>query len=193
MNVVLSGPETRQLLAAILPSHPFAKRDRALVVFALHTGLRVSELSGLNIGHVAHLGQARLRLFLPPELGKGGRARILHLNAIAQKCVRVLLSFNAERGFSTAPDQPLFQNRFHRRLSVRDIQRLVKALREVAGLDVPATPHALRHTFATQLVEVTQNVRVAQQALGHKRLNTTEVYTHPSPALMAASFSALVR
>lgn len=139
MNVVLNGPETRQLLAAIQPGHPFAQRDRALVVFALHTGLRVSELSGLLVDHVAQGNQVRDTLYLTADLGKGGRARLVPLNETAQKCVRVLLRFNAARGFSTAPDQPLFQNRFHRRLSVRDMQRLVKGLRETAGLKVPAT------------------------------------------------------
>lgn len=193
MNVVLTGAETRQLLAAVPSGHPFAQRDRALLVFALHTGLRVSELSGLNVSHVAHGGQARLRLFLPSELGKGGRARIIPLNTTAQKCVRVLLQFNAARGFSTAPGAPLFVNRFHRRLHVRAIQRLVQSLRMQAGLDVPATPHALRHTFATQVMESTQNLRVVQALLGHKRLNTTEVYTHPTPALMASSLAMLVK
>lgn len=153
MNVVLNGPEARQLLAAIRPGHPFAKRDRALVVFDLHTGLRVSELSGLDVRHVAVGNQVRQTLHLPAELGKGGRARLIPLNETAQKCIRVLLRFNAERGFSTAPEAPLFQNRFHRRLTVRDIQRLVKALREAAGLDVPATPHSLRHTLGTQLMQ----------------------------------------
>ncbi len=191
MNVVLSGPETRQLLAAIPPGHPFAQRNRALVVFALHTGLRVSELSGLTVQHVALGNQVRQTLHLPAELGKGGRARLIPLNETAQKCVRVLLSFNTERGFSTAPDQPLFQNRFHRPLSVRDMQRLVKALRESAGLDVPATPHSLRHTFGTQLMEATNNLRVTQAALGHKRLGTTQIYTHPSRELMARSLAAL--
>lgn len=191
MQVVLNGPETRQLLAAIKPGHPFAQRDRALIVFALHTGLRVSELSGLQVQHVALGDQVRDTLHLPSDLGKGGRARLVPLNETAQKCVRVLLRFNAERGFSTAPDQPLFQNRFHRQLSVRDMQRLVKALRETAGLDVPATPHTLRHTFATRVMEATNNLRVTQAALGHKRLSTTQIYTHPTRELMASSLAAI--
>lgn len=189
MNVVLTTEEARQLVGAC--SGPFAQRDRALLVFALHTGLRVSELSGLHVDLVANLGQPRQTLHLPAELGKGGRARLIPLNDTAQKCIRVLLRFNDQHGFSTAPDRPLFQNRHHGRLSVRAIQRLVQALRQVAGLDVQATPHSLRHTFGTRLMEATQNLRVTQAALGHKKLSTTTIYTHPTRELMAASLAAL--
>lgn len=193
MNVVLTAEEARQLVGAVDPGQPFAQRDRALLVFALHTGLRVSELSGLDVRYVVDRGEPRQTLHLPAELGKGGRARLIPLNDTARKCVRVLLGFNAARGFGVAPECPLFVNRFHRRLSVRDIQRLVKALREAAGLDVPATPHSLRHTFGTRLMEATNNLRVCQAVLGHARLSTTEIYTHPSRELVAASVARLAR
>jgi site-specific recombinase XerD len=102
-----------------------------------------------------------------------------------------LLAFNARRGFSVAPEAPLFVNRYYRRMSVRAVQHLVADLRTAAGLDVPATPHSLRHSFASRLAERCGNLRVVQQALGHKRLGTVEIYTHPTREELEAALARL--
>ena len=97
---------------------------------------------------------------------------------MARSTVRNLLAFNARRGFSTAPGAPLFVTRRHERVSL--VQRLIVTLRERAGLDVPVTPHGLRHRFATTICQTTGTLRIDQKLLGHRRLTTVEVDTHPT-------------
>ncbi len=179
-HLTLSDREIRQLLGAIRLPSPFGGRDHAMLTLVLHTGLRVSELVGLDVHHVLVQGQPRQTLWLPADLGKGGKARAIPLNATARSAIFSLLGFLKKRGFSVAPEAPLLQNRFHRRLSGRDIQRLVKLLREAAGLDVPATPHTLRHAFASKVAQSHGNLRSLQQILGHNRLSSSQVYLHPT-------------
>lgn len=176
----LHPDEARQLLAAVDLRDPFGSRDRAMLVLCLHTGLRVSELVGLDVHHVALEGCPRAALYVPPALGKGGRGRTIPLNQTARQAIADLLAFNRRRGFSTAPDRPLLVTRKHERLTARAVQRLVKMLREKAGLDVPATPHSLRHTFASTVLSCNSNLRVVQLLLGHQRLATVEIYSHPT-------------
>jgi site-specific recombinase XerD len=187
---VLHPREIRQLLAAVNLRAPFGVRDHSLVLLALHTGLRCRELVGLNVGHVAHLGRPRRALHLPGTLAKGGRERTVPLNATARGAVARLLAFNASRGFSVAPEAPLFVNRFHRRMSVRAVQHLVEDLRQAAGLDVPATPHSLRHSMASRLAACS-NLRVVQKVLGHRTLRTVEIYTHPTREELEAAMARL--
>ena len=185
MMRIPSHSETRRLLAAIDPRDPFAERDQVMLILAMNTGLRVSELVGLDIGHVAHQGVPRQALHLPRSITKGERERTIPLNEPARQAIQVLLAFNRKRGFSVAPDAPVFVTRKHQRVSVRLVQRLVQHLREVAGLDVPLTPHTLRHGFATDIMHATGNLRVVQQLLGHRRLATVEIYAHVSRELCA--------
>jgi site-specific recombinase XerD len=174
--IVLTTEEARRLVAAVDLSHPFGRRDRAMLVLAFHTGLRVSELASLDAADVANGDVPRETLFVRAEIGKGGKSRVIPLNDIARKAVASLLLFNQARGFSVEPKAPLLVTRKHTRLSVRSIQRIVEELRTKAHLDVPATPHSMRHTFASHIAKRTGNVRVVQQLLGHARLNTAEIY-----------------
>lgn len=178
MPRILNRDEIRRLLETLQPRSPFGARDLAMLLLCLHTGLRVSELVGLDVAHVAGADGPRQALDLPAGIAKGGRGRIIPLNAVARDAVAELLDFNRRRGFSVAPDAPLLVNRFHRRLSDRDVQRLMKALREKADLDVQATPHTLRHTFASQVARKHGNLRAVQALLGHRRLGTVQIYTH---------------
>jgi len=136
-------------------------------------------------------GLARAELELPARLGKGKKSRVIPLNKRARLAVLQLLEFNRLRGFATVPDAPLFVNRKHRRLSVRAVQYLMAELRQKAGLDVRATPHSLRHYCASQLVRETGNVRIAQKILGHVRLNTSALYTHPSRSEVAEAMECI--
>lgn len=168
-----------RLLSAINLRSPFGLRDHRMILLALHTGLRVSELSGLDVAHVlAADGQPRQFLDLPSSLAKGHKARVIPLNEAARRCVADIVSFNRSRGLPVLPGSPLLQNRSHSRLSVRAIQRLVQDYREAADLDLRVTPHSLRHRFASQLLRH-GNTREVQLLLGHTRLATTERYTHP--------------
>lgn len=179
MNV-LHPSEMRQLVAAVDIRDPFGPRDRALLIFDFHTGLRVSELCALDVRHVAADGVPRQTLHVPSEIGKGRRERIVPLNEVARGAISEILELNRRRGFSVAPDAPLLVTKKHQRMTVRAVQRLVQGLREKAQLDVPATPHTLRHGFATHVLSCNSNLRVLQQLLGHKRMATVERYTHPS-------------
>ena len=150
----ISRSEIRRLLNAVdLKKNPFGKRDYLLILFLYNTGLRVGEGSGVITHLVAKDGEPRQYLHLPAALCKGSRGRVVPLNAVAQECIRKLLKFNQDHGFSTAPTAPLFQNRVHGPLSVRSIQLLIEKYREATELDVPVkgiicglllTPSAIR-------------------------------------------------
>lgn len=178
----LSKSEMRQLVGVINLKSPFGVRDYLLVMWMYHTGVRVGECSGLVVTHVADgNGVPRERLHLPAMICKGPRGRVIPLNSAAQLIIEKVLAFNRSRGFSTAPAAPLFQNRCHGPLSVRSIQKLIKGYREAADLDVPATPHTLRHTHASALVSAGASLPAVQKLLGHRHLSSTAVYSHVSP------------
>ena len=179
---VLTSSEIRLILGIIPTRSPFGVRDRAMLILLLHTGLRVSEICGLTVRDVLQWSSPRRMLDLPAHLGKGGSPRLIPLNTTAREAVATLVHFNHSRGFSTAPEAPLLVNRRGKALPIRTFQHLVQCYREAAQLSDRITPHAFRHTMATELVGATGNLRVAQAVLGHRRVNTTQVYTHPSPA-----------
>ena len=193
MAVPLVAAEFRQLLQALDIRSPFGPRDYFMLVFVHHTGLRISELVGLNVERVAYRGQPRPTLTVPRSLGKGGKARRVPLNPVAQKAVSKLLEFNRKRGFSVEPSAPLLVNRYHERVTVRSVQRFMVALRQKAGLDIPASIHSIRHLFATQLTKACGNPRITQEVLGHHRLQTLELYTHPAHEDLADAVSLMAR
>ena len=187
----LSKAELRQILSVIDLSSPFGRRDFLLILFLFHTGLRVGECSGVITHLVALNGRPRQYLHLPAAICKGSRGRVVPLNRVAQACIQKILAFNASRGFSTAPAAPLFQNRVHGPLSVRSIQLLVAGYRELAGLDVRATPHTFRHSHASHLIGAGVPTVHVQKVLGHRHLSSTQVYCHLSKEQLLASARAL--
>ncbi len=189
--IALSKPEVRQVLDVIDLESPFGRRDYLLLLFLYHTGLRVGECSGLIMKLVVNDGQVRQYLHLPASVCKGSRGRVVPLNAVAQACISKMIAFNTERGFSTAPAAPLFQNKCHGPLSVRSIQQLVASYRELAGLDVRATPHTFRHSHASQLVAAGVPTVHIQKVLGHRHLSSTQVYCHLSKEQLLESARAL--
>lgn len=186
---ILEPSATRQLLAAIPPRSPFGVRDHAVIRLFAQTGLRVGELVGLNVGHVYH-GLPFDQVDLPAAICKGRRSRILPLNPAARQAVQDLVDFLKMRGFQSNPDSPLLQDRRHRRLPVREVQRLVQVHRQAAGLPVRATPHTFRHSFASHLANHV-SLRIVQQLLGHRFLASTEVYLHNQPDQLAAAVATL--
>ena len=187
---ILQPQATRQMLAATRPRSPFGIRDHALIRLFAQTGLRVSEMVGLDVGHVFHAGAARHQLDLPAAACKGHRSRVIPLNDSARQAIHDLVDFLVMRGFQTQPDSPLLQDRRHRRLPVREVQRLVQAHRQAAGLDIRATPHSFRHGFATQLASKV-SLRIVQQLLGHRFLASTETYLHSQPNQLAQAVATL--
>lgn len=148
----------------------------------------MGECSGLVTHLVYSQGQAREWLHLSASICKGPRGRVVPLNRLARVCVEKQIQFNRERGFSVAPAAPLFQHRKQGPLSVRSIQKLIKGYREKADLDLRATPHNTHlgwvpgHSGATGLVDSGASIVSVQKILGHRRLASTQIYTHTSRA-----------
>lgn len=182
--------DTRRLLAVIPPRSPFGARDHALIRLFAQTGLRVGEMTGLDLVHVYGQSGPRQWLDLPAAICKGGHSRRIPLNDAARQAVQDLVDFLQMRGFQTLPHSPLLQDRRHRRLPVREVQRLVQVYRQVAGLDLRVTPHSFRHGFASQLATCV-SLRVVQQLLGHRFLGSTEVYLHTQPVQLARAVATL--
>lgn len=187
----ISQSELEALLGAVNLRSGFGPRDHAMIRLLVNTGLRLAEMVGLNVSHVACQGQPRQVLYLPGELAKGGRARTIPLNQGARQAVSELLAFLAARGFSSEPEAPLLVVRQHRRISLRLVQQIVQELRQKANLATPVTAHSCRHFFASQLLERTQDLCSVSRLLGHSRIQTTMRYLHSSPERLAAVVEAL--
>ncbi|NOT35191.1 MAG: tyrosine-type recombinase/integrase [Candidatus Eisenbacteria bacterium] len=167
----LPSEELGRALDAIGGADPVSRRDRALLEIAYSSGLRLAELVGLNRGDVD------TRAALLRVRGKGRRERIVPIGASALSALDVYLRM-AGRGAATREDEAVFLNTRSMRVSGRTVQRVVaKRLGSVAaGLGV--TPHALRHSFASHLLDRGADLRAIQELLGHRSLASTQVYTH---------------
>jgi integrase/recombinase XerD len=183
--------EIRTLLDTIDLRAPMGPRDYFLIVFDYHTGLRVSELVSLNVSQVAEQGVPRHELFLPAAVTKNRQSRIVPLNELARKAISKLLAFNQARGVSVLPDAPLFQTKHHQRLTARTVQWMMADLRAKAGLDVPVTPHSLRHACLKTVLERSHDIRAVQKIGGQKRLSSVEVYTEPDREQVARAAATL--
>lgn len=159
---------------------PAGLRDRALLELAYSSGLRLSELVGLNRGDVdRQSGLLRVR-------GKGRRERVVPAGQLALAALDRYLAAGARGG--ERADQPVFVNARHLRLSGRTVQRVVRRrLGEVAG-GIGVTPHALRHSFASHLLDNGADLRAIQELLGHRSLTSTQVYTHVSGSRLRKAY-----
>jgi len=156
-----------QLLESV--DGPFQERDRCILTLFLNCGLRISELIGLNVTDVRG---DQLRV-----LGKGNKERILYLN---DACIQSIQDYLAVRDTMQPIDQrALFLSRRRTRISKAAVEKLVKKHLLKAGLDASQySPHKLRHTAATLMLQNGVDVRTLQEVLGHEHLNTTQIYTH---------------
>ena len=187
----LTYKELRRLLAAVDLRAPLGPRDYFLIVFRLQyrpTGQRTGRCrrrpGGLAGRAPREHSGAGLRRQVPGQ-------PLIPLNSLARKAVSKLLLFNRARGFSVEPAAPLFQTKRHTRMPVRTMQYVLEQLRYKAGLDFQVTPKTLRHTFASGIAENTGNLRIVQKLLGHKRLETAAIYTHPRRDEMARAVETL--
>lgn len=152
-------------------------RDRALMEVLYATGMRVSELCSLRVQDYNEEGM-EMRV-----TGKGGKERVVLLNQSANAWLRKYLHEfwpKLAGGRLPQPDSPLFVSRQATRLSSRSVHRVVLKYAKKARINKPITPHTLRHTFATHLLEGGADLRVVQDLLGHTTINTTQIYTHVS-------------
>ncbi len=173
----LTTAEIGKLLSSPDPSDVLGVRDRAILETMYSAGLRVSEVVGLNDGDLDFAeGTARVR-------GKGRRERWAPLGKFA---VEALNNYKPQRTLSHKEPQdrkaPVFVNRFGTRLSVRSVGRLLEKYILLTGLNSRTSPHSLRHSFATHLLDRGADIRSVQELLGHKSLVTTQIYTHLSTA-----------
>jgi len=179
----LSSDEIQKLLDAPPASSRSGLRDRAILEVFYSAGLRVSELVAANDGDVdLPSGVMRVR-------GKGRRERIAPLGSYASEAIE---KWRAVRELAEdipqGRDAPLFTNRFGRRLTTRSVGRMIEKYLAAAGLDQRTTPHTLRHSFATHLLDRGADIRSVQELLGHKSLVTTQIYTHVSTANLRAAY-----
>jgi len=153
-------------------------RDRAILETLFSTGLRVSELVALNLEDI-NLKSGEFTV-----LGKGGKARIVYLSDSAKNWLRRYLSTRRDEFkplFIRYSGKSMDENDADGeslRLTTRSIQRMVKKYVKRSGLAVDATPHTLRHTFATDLLSEGADLRSVQELLGHSDVSTTQIYTH---------------
>jgi len=193
MPAHLSEAEMSALLDAPAGDTGLSRRDRAILELFYASGLRLSELAGLDMDDV-DVGSKRVRV-----LGKGGKERLLPFNATAAKTIREYLIDRAalvERvrqvGHVARTAQtrlrhgrerePLFVNFRGTRLTTRSIDRIVRKYVAVSGTRMGISPHALRHSFATHLLQRGADIRAIQELLGHASVSTTQRYTHVNAA-----------
>ena len=174
---LLSAPDDTDLLGA---------RDRAILETLYSTGIRVSELVGINRSDIDEAGQAMI------IRGKGRKERIVPLGSHALAALghymKMLRSDPRAADTADDADAPLFINKHGSRLSTRSVRRKVSKYLAKAGLDPDISPHTLRHSFATHLLDNGADLRSVQELLGHQSLSTTQVYTHLTTQRMREAY-----
>jgi integrase/recombinase XerC len=167
----LNRSQTEDFLDQAAPSQKSARRDRALLELMYSTGLRAAEVVGLNMPDL----DLKERSIL--VRGKGNKERIAFFGETALAALKDYLE--GERPHPAGPNA-LFLNPKGLRLSTRTVQNVVKRWSRQAGLPPEVSPHTLRHTFATHLLDGGADLKTVQQLLGHESLATTQIYTHVS-------------
>ncbi len=179
----LTDDEVARLLSTPPADTPLGRRDRAILETLYSAGLRVSELVGANDGDLdPDEGILRVR-------GKGRKERLSPIGSFALRAIGTWL---ADRKLAaneaTGEEAPIFTNRFGRRLTTRSVARMLEKHLKVAGLDLRTSPHTLRHSFATHLLDRGADIRSVQELLGHASLVTTQIYTHVSTRNLRAAY-----
>ena len=169
---VLSGMEVDTLLKQPDVSQILGKRDRAMFELLYASGLRVSELTDLQLRHL-HLAPGYLVV-----LGKGGKERLVPLGEWAAAALKDYLEEARPLLLKGRSGQELFVNHHGRRLSRQGVWKIIKHHALQAGIQRGITPHMLRHSFATHLLEHGADLRSLQTMLGHADISTTQIYTH---------------
>ena len=171
----LSTEQVAQLLETPALDQPAGLRDRAILETLYSAGLRVSELVAVNLGDWDRDANVlRVR-------GKGRKERIAPVGRFAATALLAWLEFRRPAA-DLAPSEldAVFLNRFGRRLSARSVGRMLEKHIAAAGLDQLTSPHTLRHSFASHMLDGGADLRSVQELLGHKSLTTTQIYTHVS-------------
>src|SRR5688500_9322813 len=189
--------EMSRLLEMPDASRPLGRRDRAILELFYASGLRLSELVGLDVDDV-NLSSRTVRV-----LGKGRKERLVPFNRSTESAIRAWLkdwnelapltsvvrkSTAAKSARARRPANPLFLNYQGGRLSTRSVDRLVRRYVAACSTRFGISPHALRHSFATHLLQRGADLRSIQELLGHARLSTTQRYTHVNAAQLMVAY-----
>lgn len=162
VEILLSTPDTCK---------PLGLRDKAMLEFAYATGMRVSEIVGFRLADLNfNNGTARC-------VGKGSRERVVPVGEVARRYVRLYVDTARAEILKGAPSDVLFLNWRGSPLSRMGFWKILAACAKAAGIRAIVTPHVLRHSFATHLLEGGADLRAVQQMLGHRNISTTQIYT----------------
>ena len=177
--------QVRKLLSTPDDSTLLGARDRAMLETLYSTGVRVSELVALNAEDVDMAGEAlRIR-------GKGRKERVTPIGPTALHAIRKYLDMRTTDPRSATFDRSaLYVNKHGQRLSTRSVRRKLDKYLLVCGLDPSISPHTLRHTFATHMLNNGADLRSVQELLGHQSISTTQVYTHLTTAQLKRDYDS---
>ena len=165
----LNVDEISRLLNVKLTNHT-KMRDHAIFELIYSSGLRVSEVVGLNIEDVAMDDQ------ILTVRGKGNKMRALPFGNVAKAALNKWMDHRIK--ISSAEDRAIFLSKSGQRLSIRSVQKSIRSWGIKAGINQKLSPHILRHSFATHMLESSKDLRLVQELLGHESLSTTQIYTH---------------
>jgi integrase/recombinase XerD len=160
------------MIAQIDMSKPEGHRNRAIIEMLYGSGLRVSELTELRLSHI-YRQEGYMRI-----LGKGSKQRLVPISPVADEQFGYWLQDRSQLDIKPEYADIAFLNHYGRQLTRAMIFTIVKRLAEAAGIRKTISPHTLRHSFATHLLQNGADLRIIQQLLGHESIVTTEIYTH---------------
>jgi integrase/recombinase XerC len=172
----LYQPEIELLLSAPDVKDPIGARNKAMMELMYATGIRVGELVSLDLDDV-DLNESFVKVF-----GKGSKERFVPMGTVAGQALAYYIDYKRGLlgGKNHQSTDALFLNRFGGRLSTRSVRNILNKYVEEVAISQKVSPHTLRHTFATHLLEGGADLRSVQEMLGHVKLSTTQVYTHLS-------------
>ena len=173
----LTQSEIQLLIESIDTTTNLGKRNRALIEVLYSTGARISEVEGMTLKTI-NLNNNEIEVF-----GKGRKYRVVYLNQSACKYLKKYLDIRNEFSFSSKTQNYkqndwLFLNKFGNKLTVRGMRKILKKYLVECGINKKISPHDIRHSFATHLLQEGAGIREIQELLGHENISTTQIYTH---------------
>jgi integrase/recombinase XerD len=169
---VLTLEEIEQMISALDMSKAESHRNRAIIEILYGSGLRVSELVNLHLSDI-YRSEGYMRI-----IGKGNKQRLVPLSSVANEWLGYWLEDRAKLDVKPEFSDVAFLNRYGRQLTRAMIFTIIKQLAHAAGIQKTISPHTLRHSFATHLLQNGADLRIIQDLLGHEDITTTEIYTH---------------